>query len=289
MLTIFTDSDTDMTLKKANELGIRLISMPYSIESDLVYPYEDWTEFDAHTFYDKLRSGIIPNTSSISEERYINYFEPEFKKGNDIFYAHFSRAMTTTFNAMDSAVKKLLAKYPDRKFYAVDTKGITVLSYLMVLEIVDKLKSGESPESVKKWAESETGHYTVYFFADDLKFFAHSGRVSGLAGTMGTILGIRPIIFINDEGKMVNTGKEKGRMKALTTLVSKVEELGDDLEHHKIILASADAPELVSAMRSMLTEKFGNKLDIEEVSVNPTAGSHCGPDTVGIAFHAKHR
>ena len=289
MLTIFTDSDTDTTLKKSRELGIRLISMPYSIDGELTYPYEDWEEFDAHAFYDKLRSGVLPNTSSISEDRYINYFEPEFKKGNDIFYIHFSRAMSTTFNAMDSAVAKLKEKYPERKFYAVDTKGITVLSLLAVEEIVARLKSGEDPESVKSWAEKEIYHYAVYFFADDLKFFAHSGRVSGLAGTMGTLLGIRPIIHINDEGKMINIGKEKGRMKALTTLVDKVVELGDDVKNHRIILASADAPELLEAMEKILVERLGDGLDVEKVSVNPTAGSHCGPDTVGVAFHAKHR
>ena len=112
MLTLFTDSDTDITKQKADELGFKLISMPYTIDGQLVYPYEDWDTFDAHTFYGKLRSGVLPTTSSISEERYIKYFEPEFENGNDIFYVHFSRAMTTTFNAMDSAVAKLKAKSP---------------------------------------------------------------------------------------------------------------------------------------------------------------------------------
>lgn len=289
MLTLFTDSDTDITKQKADELGFKLISMPYTIDGQLVYPYEDWDTFDAHTFYGKLRSGVLPTTSSISEERYIKYFEPEFEKGNDIFYVHFSRAMTTTFNAMDSAVAKLQAKYPERKFYEVDTKAITILSYLIILEIADLFKSGKSPEEVIKWADQEINHYAVYFFADDLKFFAHSGRVSGLAGTMGTLLGIRPIIHIDTSGKMVNVDKVKGRMKAVSYLVDKLLELGDHPEKYRIVLASADSPALIDAMKNMLHEKLGADLQLEIVDVNPTAGSHCGPDTVGIAFHSKTR
>lgn len=289
MLTLFTDSDTDTTKKKAEELGYKLISMPYTIGDKLVYPYEDWEEFNAHEFYQSLREGTLPTTSSISEERYVQYFEPEFKKGNDIFYVHFSRAMTTTFNAMDAAVEKLLKKYPERKFYAVDTKAITILSLMLVEEIAEMFKNGAKPEEVIDWAEREVGHRAVYFFADDLKFFAHSGRVSGLAGTMGTLLGIRPIIHIDEEGKMVNVDKVKGRMSAVKYLVDKLEEIGDEPEKHRIILASADAPLLTDLAKKMLTEKYGEGLDIEVVDVNPTAGSHCGPDTVGIAFRSKKR
>lgn len=289
MLTLFTDTDTDFTLKKAKKSGLRLISMPYTIEGKLVYPYEDWDTFDAHAFYDKLRSGIIPTTSSISEDRYLEYFEPEFAKGNDIFYLHFSRAMSTTFNAMDSAIKKLKEKYPERKFYSVDTAGITILSYLIIEEALNLLSSGKSVEEVIEWVEKEKNHYAVYFFTDDLKFFAHSGRVSNLAGNMGTLLGIRPIIHIDESGKMLNVDKVKGRLRAIEYLVNKFVELGDEPEKYHIVLAHADNPDLVGELRSMLEARYDTPLDIEIVDVNPTAGSHCGPDTIGIAFRSTSR
>ena len=131
--------------------------------------------------------------------------------------------------------------------------------------------------------------FAVYFFADDLKFFKASGRVSGLAGTMGTLLGIRPIIYMSDEGKMVNIGKEKGRTKALARLIKYVEDLGDDIKNHRIIVGQTDAPQLVEEAIRLLKERFGDDLWIETADVNPTAGSHCGPSTVGICFHAIHR
>ncbi len=289
MLILFTDTDTDLTPKAAKEFGYHLISMPYSIDGKTTYPYEDFEEFDAHSFYDMLRNGVLPNTSAISSESYKKYFEPHFKNGDDILYVHFSAAMTATFEAMDKAVAELKQKYPERKFYSIDTKGITIGSLNIVEEIGDMYKSGKTVEEIMSWAKEEIDHFAVYFFADDLKFFKHSGRVSGLAGTMGTLLGIRPIICMNSEGKMVSVGKEKGRAKALTRLIKYVEELGSEIEKHRIIVAHTDAPELAGEAISMLKEKFGTDLRIELVDVNPTAGSHCGPSTVGISFHAIHR
>lgn len=289
MLVLFADTDMDLTKKEAKELGYKLISMPYSIGSDLVYPYESWNEFKAHEFYEKLRNGTLPKTSSISEEKYLEYFESEFKKGNDIFYVHFSRNMSGTFDAMDKAVEKLKEKYPERKFYEVDTLGISILGYIIAKEIADLFKNGKTVEEVLEWAKKEVKHYACYFFADDLKFFKQSGRVSNLAGTMGTLLGIRPIIYMNDEGKMLNIGKEKGRFRAIEKLVGYFEELSVDPKEHRIILASADNDELVQEMKDKLEEKYGKGLKIETTTVNPTIGAHCGPDTVGLAFYAKHR
>lgn len=288
MFVLFTDTDTDITPEVAREYGYNLISMPYSIDGDTVYPYVDFEKFDAHAFYDRLRSGVLPTTSAIGKEQYVEYFEPHFAAGEDILYVHFSRAMTATFDAMDHAVAELLEKYPERKFYEVDTKGITIGSLNIVLEVGDLYKAGKSAEEIVEWAKTEVDRFAVYFFADDLKFFKHSGRVSGLAGTMGTILGIRPIIYMDENGKMVSVGKEKGRTKALERLVSYVEELGDNIKDHRVIVASADSKDIADELADMLRARFG-ELRIEYVDVNPTAGSHCGPNTVGVSFYAKRR
>lgn len=289
MWTYFTDTDTDINLEVAAEYGYKLISMPYSVDANTIYPYVDFKKFDSRAFYDSLRNGALPNTSAISVEQYINYFEPEFKAGKDIFYIHFSAAMTMTFDNMYKALDQLKEKYPERRFLEIDTKGITIVSYLMVREIGDMLKAGKTPEEIVEWAKTEVDHYSQYFFADDLKFFRHSGRVSGIAATMGGLIGIRPIIYMSQEGKMVNIGKEKGRIKAMNRLVSYVEELGDDIKSHRFIVGHTDAPELAQEMVRMLKEKFGEDLQTEIVVTNPTAGSHCGPNGVGVAFHSIHR
>lgn len=288
MFVFFTDTDMDVNSKLAKERGFELISMPYTLNDKDVFPYVDFEEFDSKAFYDSLRAGAMPTTSAINTEIYIQYFEPHFAAGNDIFYVSFSAAMSMTFNNMDEAVAILKEKYPERKFYRLDTKGITILSLNIFYEVSEMLKLGKTPEEIIKWAETEVNKFAVYFFADDLKFFKRSGRVSGISAAMGNLIGIRPIIHINDEGKMLSIGKEKGRAKALARLVSYVDELGDNVKDHKVIIGHTDAYETAAEIRDMLIEKFG-ELDCEIVAVNPTAGSHCGPNCVGVSFHAKHR
>lgn len=289
MWTYFTDTDTDIQPDVAKEYGYKLISMPYSVDAKTVYPYVDFDKYDYHAFYDTLREGALPTTSAISESEYIRYFEPEFAAGNDILYVHFSAAMTMTFDNMRNALAKLKEKYPERKFIEIDTKGITIVSYLIVREIGDLLKAGKTPEQIEEWSKTEIDHYSQYFFADDLKFFRRSGRVSGIAATMGGLIGIRPIIHMSTEGVMESIGKEKGRMKAMQSLLNYVEEFGDDIKNHRFIIGHTDAEDLAHEMEAMLKEKFGDDLKVEYVVTNPTAGSHCGPNGVGVAFHSIHR
>ena len=289
MLTLFTDTDTDITPAIAGQYGYKLISMPYCIDGETVFPYVDFEEFDAHSFYQTLRSGKIPSTSAISKEKYIEYFEPDFSDGNDILYVHFSRAMSATFDAMDQAVKELLVKYPERKFYEIDTKGISIVSLNIAMTVGDMIKEGKTVDEILEWAKTEVDKHAVYFFADDLRFFSRSGRVSGIAGTMGNILGIRPIIYMNGEGKMVSIGKAKGRANAINRLIDYVIELGDEPEKHRILIANSDEPGIAEEIKEKLIAKLGENLDLAIVSVNPTAGSHCGPGALGISFHSIHR
>ena len=289
MLTLFTDTDTDFTPRVAAEYGFKLISMPYSVDGQTFYPYVGYDEFDFHAFYDSLRGGVLPTTSALGEDAYLKYFEPEFAAGNDILYIHFSAAMTMTFQSMDKALAILKEKYPERKFYSIDTKGITIVSYLIARELGDRLKAGMGPEEAVAWAEKEVDNYSQYFFADDLKFFRRSGRVSGLAATMGGLIGLRPVIHMNRAGKMESLGTVKGRIQVMERLVKYVEDYGDEVKAHRFIIGHTDAPELANQLAGMLRERFGNDLNIEIVCTNPTAGSHCGPNGVGIAFHSKGR
>lgn len=289
MLTIFTDSDTDITLKEANEFGIKLISMPYIIDDVEVKPYVDFLEFDYQTFYNTLRGGVLPKTCAINTEVYREYFEPELKNGNDILYIHFSRAMSGSFNAMDLTISELKEEYPDRTIYTIDTQGITILSNIIVKDIMDLFKQGKSLEEVIEWSKENVSKYATYFFADTLKFFAKSGRVSNFAGFMGNLIGIKPIIYMDESGKMTNIAKVKGKRNAINMLVDYFDKLAVEIKEHRIIIGHSDSLENAKALGQLLVDKYGDDLKIEYVVVNPTAGSHCGPDTVGIAFYARSK
>lgn len=288
MLKLYTDTDTDFTPALAAEYGYKLISMPYSVDAKTTYPYIDFDTFDAHAFYDMLRGGVLPTTSAISKEQYLNYFKEDFAAGHDILYVHFSRAMTNTFDAMDQAIAELKAEYPATRFEEIDTKGITTISYAIVREVGDLVKAGKTLDEVLEWSRTEVDKFAMYFFADDLKFFRKSGRVSGLAATMGTLIGVRPLIHMSQEGKMVSVGTAKGRVKAMDYLVNKIGELGDDIANHRICIGHSDSPAIAQELGRLIEEKYG-KQNIVYVDVNPTAGSHCGPNGVGVCFHAIHR
>ena len=289
MYTLFTDTDCDITPEIAARYGYKLISMPYTIEGQQVFPYVDFDKFEYHEFYDRLRKGVIPTTSALSPVEYVNYFEPEFKAGRDILYVHFSAAMTATFNSMRLALEELAEKYPERKLYQIDTKGITLGSYSICLSIGELYKKGASIQEIQAWAATEIDKTAFYFYADDLKFFGKSGRVSGFAAFFGNIIGLKPIIFIDTDGKMKTKDKCRGRKQALQRLLEYVVDLEEDIKEHRVVIAHTDALPIAEEFGRMMKDQFGQDLEIEYEVVNPTAGSHCGPNAMGVTFHAKHR
>ena len=286
---LYTDTDCDITPAIAAKYGYKLISMPYTINGKEIRPYVDFEEFDSHAFYDELRKGTLPTTSALSPVEYINYFEEDFKAGYDILYVHFSAAMSATFNSLRLAMEELSEKYPERKLTLIDTKGITLGSYNICLSIGEMYKNGASIEEIQKWAATEVDKTAFYFYADDLKFFGKSGRVSGFAAFFGNIIGLKPIIYIGDDGKMATKDKCRGRKQTLQKLLQYVIDLEDDIKGHRVIIAHTDALEIAEEFGNMLKAHFGQDLNIEYEVVNPTAGSHCGPNAMGVSFHAKHR
>lgn len=289
MLILFTDTDTDVTSKIANELGWNLISMPYIIEDKTIYPFVDFETFDKKEYYDTLRKGIIPKTFALNPYNYVEYFEPFLQNGDDILYVHFSKNMSGTFNSLNIAIEELKEKYPKSTIYTLDTKAISIGSLNIIYEIDKLVKEGKSVTEILKWADEEVEHFATYFYADNLSFFKASGRVSNLSANLGNFFGVHPIIHISNEGQLVNITKVKGKKASLKKLFQYVEELNLDLKKHRVLIAESDARDLAQYLEQALKEKYGQDLDTMIVEVNPTIGAHCGPDCIGVCFHAKNR
>jgi DegV family protein with EDD domain len=190
---------------------------------------------------------------------------------------------------MDKAIAQLKEQYPERTIHTIDTKGITILSLNIVKEIGELYLQNKSIEEIKNWANDNVDRFATYFFADDLTFFSKSGRISNVSKVFGNLLGIKPIIYMDDKGTMTNIGKEKGKQNALKKLLQYYDELSVDQYNHTVIIGHTDSYENASKLGAMLLEKYGSNLKIEYAVVNPTAGSHCGPECIGIAFYAKHK
>lgn len=290
MYQLFTDTDTDITPEVAAQYGYKLISMPYSEKlGEEVFPYVDFDEFDYHEFYDRLRGGVLPKTHALSPAKYVETFEPIFQEGKDVLYVHFSAAMSGTFNAMEIARRELAEKYPDRKLYTIDTKAITILSYNIVCEIGELAQNGATVEEIQAWAEKEVDKFAVYFYADDLKFFGRSGRVSNFSANMGNLLGIRPILTMTSEGVMCSVAKARGKKATVEKLLEYVRTLQENIKDHRVIIGHTDALDQAQEIERLLKAEYGEDLPTQIVVVNPTAGSHCGPGTIGVSFYAKHR
>ena len=283
MYTIFVDSDCDMTPELCSKYGFKLISMPYSIDGKEVFPYVDFKEFDYKKFYNQLRAGVLPTTSALSPEQYKEYFEPEFEKGNDILYIHFSAAMSGTFNALHLALEELKEKYPDRKFERIDTKGITLGSYNICCTIGDLLQSGKTVEEVLAMKDDIVDHTAFYFYADDLKFFGKSGRVSGFAAFFGNIIGIKPILISDAHGHNIALKKVRGRQAALQEIADSVIRTAIDPEHNYLAITHADCPEDAQKIADMIAEKIHFK-EVFISHLGPILGASCGPETV-MAMH----
>lgn len=289
MLILFTDTDTDMTLQQAQDMGWKLLSMPYTINDVTTYPYVDYKVFNSKEFYDVLRKNIVPKTFALNPYNYVEYFEPYLQEGHDILYVHFSKNMSGTFNSLNIAIDELSEKYPNNKIYTIDTKGVSACSFNIILEIDKLVKENKSIEEILQWADEEVDHFATYFYADNLTFFKASGRVSNMSANLGNIFGIHPIIHMSQEGQLVNITKVKGKKASLKKLISYVEELQDDIYEHKVIVVHSDCYDLALSLEAQLKEIFGEKLDTMITEVNPTIGAHCGPDCVGVSFHSKSR
>lgn len=289
MITLYTDTDTDMTPEMAEEYGYKMIAMPFTIEGKEYLPFVDYDVFDYKTYYGKLRSGIIPTTSSISAQNYIDYFEPEFAAGNDVLYVHFSSQLSKTFEQMSVAYEELKERYPERTLYTIDTKGISIMALGIACDVADMFHAGKSVDEILEWAREGIYHRALYMFADDLTFLHRGGRVSGGAAFVGNMIGIRPIICNNAEGKLVPCGKERGRVNAINRLVSYMDELGEDVTAHRIFISHTDCEEYAEGIKKKIIERYGSDVDITIIVANPTIGAHGGPGTIGVSFSAKHR
>ena len=288
MYKLFFDTDCDITPEIARRYDAGLISMPYVVEEE-IYPFKDSDTFDYKAFYKMLRSGVLPTTCALSKAQYIEYFEPTLKEGKDILYVHFSRVMTVSIDVCEEAIKELLEKYPGRRIQLVDTKGITVGGYVCSLEVAKLYKAGKSIDEIVEWAKTGIDQMAFYFFADNIKFFKKSGRVTGFKAFMGGMMGVKPLIYIGENGKMTSIGSAMSRKKAIDKILEYVDELQVDIKKYPCVIAHSDADYLVDDVKAKLHEKYGEDLKIEVIYVNPTAGSHCGPDALGLAFHAKKR
>lgn len=287
MYQLFCDSNCELWHTTVKELGLNLIRMPYIVD-DEEYFYDMGENTDFKVFFDKMRNGATPKTAALNEYAYTEYFEPILARGEDIYYITFSHQMSGTFNAMKNVIAQLKEKYPAREIRFKDSKLISLGSGFVTYYGALKYKEGATMDELDAYLDDLIAHTAIYFVVDDLTYLYRGGRVSGVSKVVGNLLGIKPILYFNEEGKILNINKVKGFKKALATLLDYMKNKGSELDKYKVYILQADCEQEANAFVENIKAKFGD-LDVEVQPVGPVIGAHCGPGTIGLVFHAKEK
>ena len=285
MSVFFTDTDCEMNYTDAEALGMHVIGMPYTI-NNTEYVYDYGKETKINEFFKEMRDGKVATTSALNVQDYINYFEPIFAAGEDILYVHFSSQLSGTFDHMQVALNELREKYPERKFTEFDTGSISIGGGLQAIEACKLHNSGASDEEVVKFLKTFKDKVKVYFCVESLQYLKRGGRISATAATFGTLLNIKPILTVTQEGKLEKLTTVKGTKKAVDFLYNKfIEEYGDEDKYETFII-DADNKDVADGLaeKIRLTDK---KVNLRRMFIGPVIGAHAGPGTVGIVFVAK--
>lgn len=287
MSAVFFDTDCEIWYTQADELGVNVIGMPYTIDG-VEYFYDFGRNTDFKHFYNRMREGSMPITSALNPQQYIDIFEPFFAKGEEIFYISFSSKMSGTFGHLQTALKDLNARYPGVKFTRFDTLSICLGAGYQAYFGIKYLQAGHTVEETVAFLEDFTKHVCCEFMVDDLLHLHRGGRLSATSAVLGTMLGIKPLLHVNDEGTLEVFAKAKGEKKAMAMMLDTLNNKVLDYEHYPICVLDADNPELGDKIEAKVRELYPSA-EVWHYQVGPVIGTHCGPGTVGIVFHSKQR
>ena len=287
MYQLFCDSNCELWHTTVKELGLNVIRMPYIVDGE-EYFYDMGENTDFKAFFDKMRAGATPKTAALNEYAYTEYFEPVLARGEDVYYITFSHQMSATFNSMKNVIAQLKEKYPEREIRFKDSKLISLGSGFVTYYGALKYKEGATMDEMDAYLDDLIKHTAIYFVVNDLTYLYRGGRVSGVSKVVGNLLGIKPILYFNEEGKILNIEKVKGFKKALATMIGYMKKKGSDLDKYKVYILHADCEAEAQAFISSIKAEFG-ELDIELQPIGPVIGAHCGPGTIGLVFHANEK
>ena len=284
---ITTDNMGDLpeSFYKENEVGCAYLS--YTMEGKQ-YSYPDF--LPEKEFYDRIRGGAMPTTSQINPQQATDLMEPYLQEGRDILHIAFSSGLSGSCASAKLAAEMLKKKYPERMIIVIDSRSASLGQGLLLYYVVQMRKDGSSLEETAAWAEEHKLNVVHLFTVDSLFHLHRGGRVSKKAAVVGSMLSLKPMLHVDNEGKLIPTGKVRGRKKSLTGLADEMEEkLGSYASScDTIFISHGDCKEDAE----FLAEQIGKKHKLKTVLINcigPVIGAHAGPGTVALFFLGDER
>ena len=285
---IVTDSSADLTAGMAEELGVEVLPLSFMVKGQTYRNYPDNREMDPGAFYAMLRAGEMATTAAVNVADYTSALEPLLEQGKDVLVLAFSSGLSATYQSSVIAVNELKEKFPERKIFTVDTLCASLGQGLLVYLAAKKQQAGASIEEVRDWAEENKLHLCHWFTVDDLHFLKRGGRISAATAVVGSMLQIKPVLHVDDEGHLISMGKARGRGASLTALVDHMEETAIDPASQVVFISHGDC--LADAEKVAADVK--KRLGVKEVVINhvgPVIGAHSGPGTLALFFLGSRR
>ena len=279
---ITTDNNSDLPEKYLKDHGVGCMYLSYSMNGKN-YTHENF--LPEHEFYEAMRNGSMPTTAQVNPENAKALLEPYLKEGKDILHIAFSSGLSGTYNSSRIAAEELMEEYPDRKIIVVDSLSASLGQGLLVWLAQQKKELGQTLEDVADWVEKNKLKMVHLFTVDDLNHLYRGGRVSRTTAIVGSMLNIKPVLHVDNEGKLTAIGKVRGRKKALQELVKLMDEkigsFGADCD--TIFISHGDCEQDAQYVAAKVKEKYNIK-NIIINQVGATIGAHSGPGTMALFF-----
>ncbi|MHB8128172.1 MAG: DegV family protein [Mobilitalea sp.] len=280
---IVSDATLDLPVSIIDEYGIKIIPMGVNIDNVEYSHYPDERELPIEEFYRKLKNGAVSHTTQITPALFIDYFEEILKRGLDIIYIAFSSGLSGTYNTSQIVLRDLVDEFPDRKIYTVDSLCASIGEGLLVLNAAVQKQNGMEIEELKEWLEQNKRRSRHWFTVKDLYYLKRGGRLSSIEAFVGTALKIRPVLSMNDTGKLVVITKIRGIRAEIDFLATKMEAEGVDLASQTVIIGHGDDLQQAQELERLLRNKNLVK-DVIISNIGPIIGTHTGPGMLALVF-----
>lgn len=285
---IVTDATSDLPLELVGKLDVHVIPMHCAIDGDDYLITADNRNLSSHDFYDMLRAGQVSSTTQVNGETFKAEVRPFLKDGLDVLYICFSSGLSSTYASIRIAIEDLAEEFPERKLRIVDSLSATGGEGLLVYHAVKRMEDGMGLDELAQWIEDNKLHFAHWFTVDDLKFLKRGGRVSATAALVGTVLSVKPIMHVDNEGRLIPVDKVRGRRKSLEELVAHMEKSAIRPADQTVFISHGDTPEDAAYIEKLVRERLGVK-NVFIGPVGPVVGSHGGPGIICLFFLAEER
>ncbi len=285
---IITDSTSDLSVSVLDKIDLTIIPMEFTLDGQSYMNYPDEREYDMHAFYSNLKAGSSSTTTQINQHRFTEIFEPFLQAGEDVLYMAFSSGLSGTCQSACLAAEELREKYPDAKIIVVDTLSASAGEGLLVYTACLKKAEGMPIEELEKWILDHRLHLCHWFTVDDLMYLKRGGRVSPTVALIGTALGIKPVMHVDNEGHLIPVSKVRGRRRSLEALVEHMAETCDMKKTDTVFISHGDSYEDAKFVGGLVRSKLKIR-NIVYSQIGPVIGSHSGPGTIALFFFGSER